>query len=111
MDDTHSAGKGSKRWPSRSARLTTIFGASPGTVGYQQLEALTSNDTAGEAEVLDYKLMYERGEDASDDVAVDIATFANYLGGVIIIGMAEANARPSKVGVRSLTEAEQRGAH
>ncbi|GLZ09705.1 hypothetical protein Acsp03_71710 [Actinomadura sp. NBRC 104412] len=92
----------------QSARLTTIFGASPETVSYEQLQALTSNEAAGEAEDLDYKLRYDAGDKGSDDIAVDIATFANHLGGVIIVGMAEANARPSKAVGIELTDAFQR---
>jgi Putative DNA-binding domain len=84
----------------RSARLNAIFGAPPETVTYDQLVALTENDAAGEAEDLDYKLMYKSGEEGAEDIAVDIATFANHRGGVIVIGMAEANALPAKaVGV------------
>lgn len=88
----------------QSARLTAIFGASPQTVTYEQLEALTENDAAGEAEDLDYKLRYDTGEKGSEDIAVDIATFANHLGGVLVVGMAEVNARPSKAAGIELTD-------
>ncbi|MFI7692411.1 helix-turn-helix domain-containing protein [Nonomuraea sp. NPDC049655] len=81
----------------RFPRLAAVFGSSPECVSYEQLNALTVNDAAGEAEDLDYKLKYETGDKGSDDIAVDIATFANHRGGVIVVGMAEVNARPSKV--------------
>ncbi|MFF0249961.1 AlbA family DNA-binding domain-containing protein [Streptosporangium sandarakinum] len=84
----------------RSARLNAIFGAPPEAVTYEQLVALTENDAADEAEDLDYKMMYKPGDEGAEDIAIDIATFANHRGGVLVIGMAEANARPSKaVGV------------
>ncbi|MFF5265415.1 helix-turn-helix domain-containing protein [Actinomadura viridis] len=93
----------------RSTRLNSIFGALPESVTYEQLEALTNNDAAGEAEDLDYKLRYDTGDKGSDDIAIDIATFANHLGGVIIVGMAEVNARPSKsVGVELTDEFKRR---
>lgn len=92
----------------RSARLNAILGSAPETVTYGQLAGLVANEAAGEAEELDYKLRYETGEKGSDDVAVDIATFANHRGGVIVVGMAEVNARPSKVVGVELTDELER---
>ena len=95
--------------PFRSPRLTTIFGASPDDVTYEQLTALIGNEAAGEAEDLDYKLKYDSGDKGCDDIAVDVATFANHLGGVIIVGMAETNAHPSKaIGVELTDQLERR---
>ncbi|MDX6738150.1 ATP-binding protein [Actinocorallia sp. A-T 12471] len=95
----------------RSARLNAILGASPEAVTFEQLEALTSNDAAGEAEELDFKRLYEPGDKGMEDIAVDIATFANHRGGVIVVGMAEANARPSAVTGVELTDALERRIH
>ncbi|GAA3957534.1 hypothetical protein GCM10023085_45040 [Actinomadura viridis] len=95
----------------QSTRLSTIFGASPESVTYEQLEALISNDAAREAEDLDYKRKYETGDKGSDDVAVDITTFANHLGGVIVVGMAEVNAQPSKIIGIELTDELERWIH
>lgn len=92
----------------RSARLTTILGAPPESVTYEQLAALVGNDAAREAEDLDYKERYEPGDKGSDDIAVDVATFANHIGGVIVVGMADANARPSKAVGVELTDALER---
>ncbi|MGI5292758.1 AlbA family DNA-binding domain-containing protein [Nonomuraea polychroma] len=92
----------------RSARLTALFGAPPEAVTYEQLDALTTNDAAGEAEDLDYKLKYDSGNEGADDIAVDIATFANHRGGVIVVGMAEANARPAKSAGVDLTDGLKR---
>ncbi|GAA3821245.1 hypothetical protein GCM10022226_46910 [Sphaerisporangium flaviroseum] len=41
----------------------------------------------GETDDLDYKREYKAGDDGNDDIAVDIATFANHRGGLIVVGM------------------------
>ncbi|MFF0769869.1 helix-turn-helix domain-containing protein [Nonomuraea wenchangensis] len=69
---------------------------------YQHITALVGNPNAREAEDLDYKREYasgdkERTEKGNEDIAVDIATFANHVGGLIIVGMAEVAEVPSKV--------------
>jgi hypothetical protein len=92
----------------RSPRLATLFGASPETVTYEQLTALVGDHAAAEAEDLDYKLRYESGEEGTQDIAIDIATFANHRGGVIIVGMADANAIPSKAVGVDLSDAAKR---
>ncbi|GLW97009.1 RNA-binding domain-containing protein [Microtetraspora sp. NBRC 16547] len=92
----------------RSPRLAAIFGAPAESVTYAQLEALVGEIEAAEAEDLDYKREYKAGvdgsDDAADDIAVDIATFANHRGGVIVVGMAEAQGVPSKAMPIDLTD-------
>ncbi|MBG0818338.1 helix-turn-helix domain-containing protein [Planomonospora sp. ID82291] len=82
----------------RSARLNAIFGAPPEKVTYEQLCALIGNPAAAEAEDLDYKRLYEQGDKGNEDIATDIAAFANHRGGVIVVGMDEvrATAVPSR---------------
>ncbi|GGL55219.1 AlbA family DNA-binding domain-containing protein [Planomonospora parontospora] len=80
----------------RSPRLTALFGAPAETVTYEQLAALVGNDAAAEAEDLDYKLKLDGGDEGNESLAIDIATFANHRGGVIVVGMADADARPAK---------------
>lgn len=92
----------------RSPRLTALFGAPPESVTYEQLAALEGNHAAAEAEDLDHKEPYESGEDGTQSIAVDIATFANHRGGVILIGMVDANAIPSKVVEVDLSDAVKR---
>ncbi|RCG19134.1 hypothetical protein DQ384_38305 [Sphaerisporangium album] len=81
-------------------RLETLFGAPLHLVTHQQITSLVGNADAREAEDLDYKRQYDSGdrtkkEKGNDDIAVDIATFANHLGGLIVVGMAEVQEIPS----------------
>ncbi|MEU7911282.1 AlbA family DNA-binding domain-containing protein [Microbispora bryophytorum] len=92
----------------RSPRLTTLFGAPPESATFEQLAALVGVDAAAEQEDLDYKLEYKAGPEGTEDIAIDIATFANHRGGVIIVGMAEANARPAVPKGVELTDALRR---
>ncbi|MEU0570433.1 ATP-binding protein [Nonomuraea sp. NPDC005983] len=83
-------------------RLEALLGTSLHLVTYQQIKALVGNTDAREAEDLDYKRAYssgdkERSEKGNDDIAIDIATFANHRGGLIIVGMAEVQEIPSAV--------------
>jgi hypothetical protein len=84
-------------------RLGALLGITPlEEVTYQHITALVGNADAREAEDLDYKREYasgdkDRPEKGNDDIAVDIATFANHVGGLIIVGMAEVSEVPSKV--------------
>ncbi|WP_061295624.1 AlbA family DNA-binding domain-containing protein [Herbidospora cretacea] len=81
-----------------SRRLETIFGAPLDRVTYQQIADLVGNIDAREAEDLDYKRDYASGdkeEKGTEDLAVDIAAFANHIGGLIVVGMAEVGEVPS----------------
>ncbi|WP_433358725.1 AlbA family DNA-binding domain-containing protein [Streptosporangium sp. CA-115845] len=82
-------------------RLEALLGAPLPLVTYAQIAALVDNPDAREAEDLDYKVDIpdgdkERREKGNDDVAVDVATFANHTGGLIIVGMADVGDIPSK---------------
>ncbi|WP_405144365.1 ATP-binding protein [Sphaerisporangium sp. NBC_01403] len=85
-------------------RLEALLGAPLHVVTYQQIADLVGNADAREAEDLDYKQEYPSGdksEKGNDDSALDIATFANHIGGLIVVGMAEVNDIPSAaLGVR-----------
>lgn len=82
----------------RSRRLEALFGGSLETVSYAQLAALAGNPEAAEAEDLDYKqeLLADTPE-KKEELAKDVAAFANHIGGVLVVGMADARGIPSKV--------------
>ncbi|MGV9326441.1 hypothetical protein [Streptosporangium sandarakinum] len=72
--------------PYSPRRLEALLGAPLHLATYQQIHALIGNTDAREAEDLDYKRRYSCGdkdktEKGNDDIAVDIATFANHRGG------------------------------
>ncbi|MGV9775397.1 AlbA family DNA-binding domain-containing protein [Streptosporangium sp. NPDC003464] len=95
-------------------RLEALLGVAPlQEVTYQHIVALEGNADAREADDLDYKREYvsgdrDRSEKGNDDIAVDIATFANHVGGVIIVGMAEKAEVPTKVLDIEFGQAESR---
>ncbi|MFF4123361.1 helix-turn-helix domain-containing protein [Microbispora rosea] len=84
----------------RSRRLDALLGVSLGRSTFADWAALEDNPAAAEAEDLDYKIKYEAdkatGDSAADSIAIDVATFANHVGGVIVVGMAEVDLIPSK---------------
>ncbi|MET9067793.1 hypothetical protein [Streptosporangium sandarakinum] len=72
--------------PYSPRRLEALLGEPLHLATYQQIHALIGNTDAREAEDLDYKRRYPCGdkdktEKGNDDIAVDIATFANHRGG------------------------------
>ncbi|GIH25115.1 hypothetical protein Aph01nite_34250 [Acrocarpospora phusangensis] len=82
--------------------MEKLFGvASLAEITYSHIEAVLDVPEAAEAEDLDYKRIYKVGEDGcedvSEDIAVDIATFANHRGGMIVVGVAEARGVPTKI--------------
>ncbi|MGW3579838.1 AlbA family DNA-binding domain-containing protein [Streptomyces rubiginosohelvolus] len=82
----------------RSRRLEALFGGPLGSVSYAELAALVHNPEAAEAEDLDYKREVRADDDKKkEEFAKDLAAFANHIGGVLIVGMAEARGVPSKV--------------
>lgn len=82
----------------RSRRLEALFGGPLGSVSYAELAALVDNPEAAEAEDLDYKRELTADDDRKrEESAKDLAAFANHIGGVLIVGMAEARGIPSKV--------------
>ncbi|MFD8565176.1 helix-turn-helix domain-containing protein [Streptosporangium canum] len=83
-------------------RLEVLLGAPLDLVTYDQIAALVGNADAREAEDLDYKGAIpggdkEKTEKGNHDTAVDVATFANHIGGLIVVGMADVGDIPSKV--------------
>ncbi|MFF7206237.1 ATP-binding protein [Streptomyces sp. NPDC008141] len=82
----------------RSRRLEELLGGTLDAVTYADIAALAGNPDAAEAEDLDYKQAHCTSEAKSrEELAKDVAAFANHVGGVIIIGMAEHRGVPSKV--------------
>ncbi|MEN3541140.1 RNA-binding domain-containing protein [Microbispora sp. ZYX-F-249] len=92
----------------RSRRLDALLGVPLGRSTFADWDALVGNPAAAEAEDLDYKRMIEankaNGDTAADDIAIDVATFANHVGGVIVVGVAEVDTVPSKVLHTDLSE-------
>ncbi|MEN3540990.1 hypothetical protein AAH991_38155 [Microbispora sp. ZYX-F-249] len=84
----------------RSRRLDALLGVPLASSTFADWAALKNNPAAAEAEDLDYKIKYEAdkatGDSAADSIAIDVATFANHIGGVIVVGMAEVDLVPSK---------------
>ncbi|MFE8975826.1 MULTISPECIES: AlbA family DNA-binding domain-containing protein [Streptomyces] len=82
----------------RSRRLEALLGSPLGSVSYAELAALVDNPEAAEAEDLDYKREVTADDDKKkEEFAKDLTAFANHVGGVLIVGMAEARGVPSKV--------------
>jgi hypothetical protein len=82
----------------RSRRLEALFGGPLETVSYTDLAALVDNPEAAEAEDLDYKLeLLADSEEKKAELAKDVAAFANHVGGVLVVGMADSQGIPSKV--------------
>ncbi|MFB6828436.1 AlbA family DNA-binding domain-containing protein [Streptomyces hydrogenans] len=82
----------------RSRRLEELFGGTLDAITYADIAALVGNPDAAEAEDLDYKQAHYTSEPKSrEELAKDVAAFANHVGGVIIIGMAENRGVPSMV--------------
>ncbi|MFD0426447.1 AlbA family DNA-binding domain-containing protein [Streptomyces parvus] len=82
----------------RSRRLEALFGSPLGSVSYARLAALVDDPEAAEAEDLDYKRELTADDDKKkEEFAKDVAAFANHIGGVLIVGMAEVRGVPSKV--------------
>ncbi|MBT2526984.1 ATP-binding protein [Streptomyces sp. ISL-99] len=96
----------------RSRRLEELLGGTLDAITYGDIARLVGNIDAAEAEDLDYKQAHYTGEDKSrEELAKDVAAFANHLGGVLIIGMAENRGVPSKVFDVPLDDAHLRDLH
>ncbi|GAA4026975.1 hypothetical protein GCM10022232_85860 [Streptomyces plumbiresistens] len=79
----------------RSRRLEELFGGALDGVSYGDVIDLIGKQEAAEAEDLDYKQQHYTADPKSrEELAKDIAAFANHLGGVIVIGMAEQHGVP-----------------
>jgi hypothetical protein len=96
----------------RSRRLEALLGAPLDTVTYAALAALKGNLEAGETEELDYKrVQLADTEEKKAELAKDVAAFANHIGGVLVIGMADVNGIPSEVMDTDVSDALQRHFH
>ena len=93
----------------RSRRLETLLGGRLDAITYQELAALKDNPEAAEGEDLDYKReLTARDDEGKEEFAKDVVAFANHLGGVLIVGMADARGIPSQVVDSDVSDAHQR---
>jgi hypothetical protein len=93
----------------RSKRLEALFGGPLDAVTYTDLAALVNNPEAAEAEDLDYKQELPANTDkGKEELAKDVAGFANHIGGVLVVGMAEVRGIPSKVMDTDVSDSLQR---
>ncbi|MET7575183.1 ATP-binding protein [Streptomyces sp. NPDC005492] len=82
----------------RLRRLEGLLGARLNDLDYKAISELVGNTDAAEAEDLDYKRQHYTGSDPSrEELAKDVAAFANHTGGLLILGMAENKGVPSRV--------------
>jgi hypothetical protein len=82
----------------RSQRLEDPLGDRLKVLDHQNIADLVGNPDAGEWEDLDYKRAhYATDEHGREELAKDVAALANHVGGLIVLGMAEAGGVPSKV--------------
>ncbi|MFC1433495.1 helix-turn-helix domain-containing protein [Streptacidiphilus sp. N1-3] len=93
----------------RSRRLEALLGGRLEAITYQELAALRDNPNAAEGEDLDYKReLTAKDEESKEEFAKDVVAFANRLGGVLIVGMADAKGIPSLVVDSDVSDAHQR---
>ncbi|MDT0488166.1 AlbA family DNA-binding domain-containing protein [Streptomyces doebereineriae] len=82
----------------RLRRLEGLLGARLNDVNYSSIAELIGNTDAAEGEDLDYKRAhYASGDQGREELAKDVAAFANHTGGLLILGMAEDKGVPSRV--------------
>ncbi|GAB2622722.1 hypothetical protein GCM10027168_63380 [Streptomyces capparidis] len=96
----------------RSRRLEALFGSPLDSVSYGDLAALIGKVEAAEAEDLDYKQEAPTAtQEQKAEFAKDVAAFANHIGGVLVIGMADVRGVPSKAMDADVSDAHQRHLH
>ncbi|MCF0090005.1 MULTISPECIES: ATP-binding protein [unclassified Streptomyces] len=82
----------------RLRRLEDLLGRRLDEVDYSILADLVGNAEAAESEDLDYKQAHYGADDKGrEELAKDVAAFANHTGGLLVLGMAENKGVPSKV--------------
>ncbi|MFF9409817.1 helix-turn-helix domain-containing protein [Streptomyces anandii] len=82
----------------RLRRLESLLGGRLDEIDYGSITELVGNAEAAESEDLDYKRAHYSADDRGrEELAKDIAAFANHTGGLLILGMAEDKGVPSKV--------------
>ncbi|MBF9072520.1 AlbA family DNA-binding domain-containing protein [Streptacidiphilus fuscans] len=93
----------------RSRRIEGLLGKSLDIVTYHEIASLEGNPDAAEAEDLDWKRqLLAQGPEGKEEFAKDIVSFANHLGGVILVGMADAKGIPSAVMDSDVSDAHKR---
>lgn len=93
----------------RSRRLEALLGGRLDAVTYQELAGLKDNPDAAEGEDLDYKReLTAKDDEGKEEFAKDVVAFANHLGGVLIVGMADTQGIPSQVVDSDVSDAHQR---
>ncbi|MFF9795465.1 AlbA family DNA-binding domain-containing protein [Streptomyces bacillaris] len=82
----------------RSRRLEALLGGRVDQLTYEQVAALVDVEAAAEAEDLDYKRELTASDPkGKEELAKDMCSFANHIGGILVIGLAEARGVPSKI--------------
>jgi predicted HTH transcriptional regulator len=82
----------------RLSRIEGLLGTRLDNVTYDAIADLVGNAEAAENENLDYKQAhYTMDPKGKEELAKDVAAFANHTGGLLVLGMAEARGVPSKV--------------
>ncbi|MFG3517672.1 AlbA family DNA-binding domain-containing protein [Streptomyces bobili] len=82
----------------RLRRLEGLLGGRLNDVNYSSIAELVGNTDAAEGEDLDYKRAhYASGDEGREELAKDVAAFANHTGGLLILGMAEDKGVPRRV--------------
>ncbi|MFI0772836.1 helix-turn-helix domain-containing protein [Streptomyces sp. NPDC021218] len=82
----------------RLGRVEGLFGRRLDELDYRTIAELVGSPEAAEGEDLDYKQEHYRQDDRGrEELAKDITAFANHIGRLLVIGMAENKGVPSKV--------------
>lgn len=82
----------------RLRRLESLLGGRLDEIDYHSIAELVGNAEAAESEDLDYKRAHHSADDRGrEELAKDVAAFANHAGGLLVLGMAEDKGVPSKV--------------
>ncbi|MEU0145930.1 ATP-binding protein [Streptomyces sp. NPDC006288] len=93
----------------RLGRIEGLLGRRLDELDYRTITELVGAPEAAEGEDLDYKQAHYRQDDRGrEELAKDIAAFANHTGGLLVIGMAESKGVPSKVFDVELDDAQLR---
>ncbi|WP_103538953.1 MULTISPECIES: helix-turn-helix domain-containing protein [unclassified Streptomyces] len=96
----------------RSRRLEALLGGRLDQLTYDQVAELVNVEEAAEAEDLDYKRELTASDPkGKEELAKDMCSFANHIGGVLIIGLAEARGVPSKIMELDLVDTDARLRH
>ncbi|WP_444971593.1 AlbA family DNA-binding domain-containing protein [Streptomyces sp. SAI-25] len=82
----------------RSRRLEALLGGRVDQLTYEQVAALVDVEAAAEAEDLDYKRELTASDHkGKEELAKDVCSFANHIGGILVIGLAEVRGVPSAI--------------